>query len=82
MGISEEIEYATINADENTKVLRLNGRFKISRNLGGILTNIIKIKKVKIKLRKNEKISAISSLPGHKSKRHDHVCANEEEIKY
>ena len=45
MGISEEIEYATITADENTKVLRLNGRFRISRKIGGILTNIIKIKK-------------------------------------
>ena len=45
MGISEEIEDATITGDENTKVSRLNGRFKDSRYLGGILTNIIKIKK-------------------------------------
>ena len=45
MGISEEIEDATITADENTKVSRLNGRFKNSRNLGRILTNIINIKK-------------------------------------
>ena len=42
--ISEEIEDATITADGNTKV----GRFKTSRNLVGILTNIIKIKKLKL----------------------------------